>query len=483
MICLCLQTTAQTGMWQDRNRTFLIPMLSGNDLIGHAQVDLLDKVSKDSNSYAVQVFDEYLHDVGEKKLMLGSQFIFLKAAFNGKDIVTKFYNEKKKQVRYISLSQKADIVFDTTITLDGWISDYEDHRNFISTSMHAIPKTGIIDYYQINSKGKNYGACTFIGNNNHVWQHQTDMEAISNFLYADQTTTLNTLFEYTSSKVGNDVNTHIQGISSQGGVSTFSLQLNTDQGISIYPIAATIKNNIIEVVSEFTKRTSRYGRIKWGVCLHHIDASGHLIDEVFNDLTETMREDSIFKKNKLLTFSYLFMHKAIPLKNGNWLVASEHIKRNFNAASHRGRRKDVYNKKSICLLEVNNKANIVNTFIEPNKEESVIIDYKYLHHPHNGSMSLLARDRLDISYFMQDEHRTDDCISFVYTDINGRARKISLGQIKYENGEVKVDKFNVPLLTAATRINILPSRFGHVLLFKYDPYYGVIDFDNIKFNK
>lgn len=458
-------------------------MMRGNELVGHAQVDLLDKVSKDSNSFAVQLFDEYLHDVGEKKLMLQSSFRFQKAAFNGKEIVVKFYSKKNEEMRYFCLSQKADIMFDTTLSIDGPMAEYEDYKNFISTSMHTIPNSGILDYYQLNIHGKVKGAVTWIGLDHAVWNYIMDQEGVSNYLWSDANTTINSVYEYKKDKIGNEVNTYIQGLSSKGGTRLFDVQLNTSKSESIYPIAAISDKNTMEVVSEFTRQSTRYGRMKWGICIHRIDMAGNIVDVVYNDLTETMRDDSIFKKNKLLIFSYLFMHKAVRLKSGNWLIASEHIRRNFNAAIIKGRRRNVYNKKSICLLEVNNKAQIVHTFLEANKEESVLIETKYLHQPHHGSISLLARDRLDISYFMQDEQRNDDCIAFVYTDINGRARKISLGQLKYENGEVKVDKFNIPLIGLATRINILPGRFGHVLLFKYNPLFGIIDFDNIKFNK
>ncbi len=68
-------SSAQNGMYLDAKHTFLIPMLENNVLKGHAYVYLLDKVSKDSNSFIIDVFDEYLRDVGQKKFMLDSKFV------------------------------------------------------------------------------------------------------------------------------------------------------------------------------------------------------------------------------------------------------------------------------------------------------------------------------------------------------------------------------------------------------------------------
>ena len=107
---------AQNGMHFDNEHSFLIPMLENNVMKGHAYVYLLDKVSKDSTSYFLQVFDEYLHDMGEKKFTIGSKFTFSAAVYNGVNIITKF--EKEHEVlRYIVFDQKANISLDTTLEI------------------------------------------------------------------------------------------------------------------------------------------------------------------------------------------------------------------------------------------------------------------------------------------------------------------------------------------------------------------------------
>ncbi|QLH46567.1 MAG: hypothetical protein HWD58_13600 [Bacteroidota bacterium] len=56
-VCLlgCFSVKAQNGLYFDASNNFLIPVLEDEELKGHALVYFLDKVSKDSNSYALGI--------------------------------------------------------------------------------------------------------------------------------------------------------------------------------------------------------------------------------------------------------------------------------------------------------------------------------------------------------------------------------------------------------------------------------------------
>jgi len=176
------------------------------------------------------------------------------------------------------------------------------------------------------------------------------------------------------------------------------------------------------------------------------------------------------------------MHKAIKLKNANWLVASEQFKRAYSTIRLFRNNFNVYGKKSMVFMEVQPDAIVKNIHVVKNKMEGIRVEEKYVRHPHNGGISTLERDRTDISYFIRDNSANGDKISFVFTDVSAESRKISLGSLLYEDGVYNMDKFNVPLKTMGSRVAIIPARFGHVLLFRYIPELGITDFDNIKFN-
>src|SRR5687768_1801097 len=104
------------GMYFDHRNNYLIPLQDHDALIGHAYVILADKISRDSNMYIIGVYDQYLANVGERKFNVPASFEFDCAAFDGKDIYTRFIDDNKA-VRYVVFNQSAAVVFDTTLAL------------------------------------------------------------------------------------------------------------------------------------------------------------------------------------------------------------------------------------------------------------------------------------------------------------------------------------------------------------------------------
>ena len=90
ILCSSGELMAQNGMFFDPGHGFLIPMLENNVMKGHAYIYEIDKVSRDSNRYMIDVYDEYLHDVGQKTLTIDSKWNFTAAVYNGTNIVTRF---------------------------------------------------------------------------------------------------------------------------------------------------------------------------------------------------------------------------------------------------------------------------------------------------------------------------------------------------------------------------------------------------------
>lgn len=474
---------AQNGMHFDDARTFLIPMLENNVMKGHANVYLLDKISKDSNSFMIQIYDEYLRDAGEKKFTLDSKFTFNAAIFNGTNIVTKFL-KKQEAIRYIVFDQKATIIFDTTLNIKlQKPSEIPNEHTFKQTPFFAVNNQVVLDYLNSISGGVNGNTIVGLTTDNKIWQYSQQSSKPENvqLLMADNKFIINSVQTYLPRNHFNDVNTAIQILSAQGA-KMGEVNLYKNDSTSIYPISADIQKNGIEVISEFTTRIHELSKVKYGICIHKLDFAGNIISEHFNEITQSLAKDSLAKKYKLLVHSYLYIHKAVKLKNGDWLLAAEQLLRTRLSIHLFKNSYVVYNKKNICLLEVDDQADIVKMHVEPNKEDGVRVPKKYYRKPQNGATIANAKERLDINYFVLNDDDKNENISFVFTDYNYKTKKLSLGNLLYKNGEVKVDRFIIPTFTSYTKLGIYPARYGHVLLIKYDPLIGRFDFDNIKFN-
>lgn len=475
---------AQNGMYLDDKHNFLIPLLDKSEMKGHAYFQLLDQINKDSNSYVLSVYDEYLRDVGEKKVSIENKYKFISAVYNGSDIVAKFEKAKERDaIRYIVFNQKAEQVFDTIISVKLGAIVADPEWNFNPTPVHAITNQGVLNYCRVKSNKSEETALHFLSNDFKFWSYSLpkyDNCRVS-FLGADNKILAHALYSTRKGKAPSKTNTYIEIISTAGALIN-KVDLYENDSISIFPIQMEIGNGEVEVISQFTKQSHKYSRIKYGTCVHRIGLNGQIISKHFNELTSTLMNDSLSKKFKLINYSYLYMHKALSLKNGNWLVAAEQLQRTKLLIKPFPKRKIIFNKRAICLMEFDDKAELVSMHVEPNKGDGAKVPKKYYRTPYEGAIYMNANNQLDIDYFVTERgSNSNERVSFVFTDGNAETKKLSLGNLLYDNGKVTSDRYTIPSNSVFSRVWILPARFGHAMIFKYSPYTG-FDFDNIKFN-
>ncbi len=470
---------AQSGIYFDSRHSFLIPMMENNILKGHAYVYELDKVSKDSNSFMIQVFDEFLHDVGEKKFMMSSKCEFKAALFNGAEIITKFENEKRG-VNYVVFDQQAHLLYDTLLLVKLRNPDIKSESDFQQAPMAVLSNQSTLDYVLTDNGGTLLVCLT---RDHQIWTYPfaSNKSQSVQFLAGDDHLIVQSVYTYTQRPLGNHVYTKLLVLSAYG-VKIQETNLFVNDSTSIYPIAADIDKNGISVISQYTRRAHEFAKVKYGVCLHNFDLNGKWQNSFFNDFTSNLVRDSVFKKYKLMVHSYLYMHKATRLRNGNWLLAAEQFQKTRMKIGLGRNKHIIYNKKNIALFEVDDQAEIVKMHVEPNKPDGARIPRRYYRNPQAGSMFANANGKLDIDYFIRDGNSKSDKIAFVFTDGNYITQKLSLGNIVYRDGDFTVDRFVIPMFSKHTKLAILPARYGHSLLIKLDPVLGLFDFDTIKFN-
>lgn len=483
LVSVCRNSSAQNGLYFDASNNFLIPVLENEELKGHALVYFLDKVSKDSNSYALQVFDEYLHDVGEKKIMVPVDFKFQAAVYNGSHFITKFTNPKKG-IKYLFFDRQANQLFDTLIECKLPREMEETEKNFSVAPLFVVKGQYVLDYQYVQEGRKTMMRVVRIGNDMKYGVEDRAVDGEKDHvqvLAADHQYIVEAAFHFYKHKKQQLFSTHIITRSSAGVlISEHSLQ--NDDTTVIFPIAAEIHPDGIEILSQFNRRSSAYATTKYGACIHYLYLNGQEKSPAFNEFTTTMVNDSAFKKNKLLIYSYQYLHKGVKLNNGNWLVVGEHLLRTRLKVNPFRNKNVVYNKKGIALFEIDKEAQIVRTHIEPNKKEGRRVPKAYHRNPHLGGLSMHRRGLLDVFYYLRDRSSMKDKISFIYRDIQAESNKVVLGNMLYDDGKITTDKFNLPKFKYYNLIAIGPARFGHIMLFKMNTYFGLFDIDQIKFN-
>ncbi len=492
----CFAISAQNnGMFFDKDHTFLSPMLKNNILVGHAMVYKLDNISKDSSSYSIAIYDDNLNQLGEKKVHLEKNFNFEAVVFNGEQFVSKFVSSKNL-VRYIVLNQEAGLVFDTTISLKitepttfklwnnkSSVVEYK-FSDFQPTPIYAINQVGIIDNIQLYSGSNPKYATVFLSKDNKLLVTQSEGKngfENAQIIGANKQFFVKANYYSHGNAKFNKYDCVIEINALQGNNVLGELKLNTQENIEIFPIAADIQKGQIEIVSQFTKKKGKYGKIKYGICIHRISENGNLISEKYNELTETLKTDSVAKSTKLIINSFVYFHLAKKLSTGNWLLSAEHLQRTITKIRMSRNNHITFNKSHIAMFEIDAEADVKQLYVEKCKLSGRALPKKFSRSPQMGAFYIKKTNGMDVHYFIENPLQAGDDISYVYLNINSTTKKKTLGNIIYRNGIITSDKYVIPK-SEYSYTSIFPTKYRHCLLIKVNPSTGFFDFDNVKFN-
>lgn len=276
-LCTSTATHAQpNGMYFDHRNNYLIPLQQGDALVGHAYVVLADKISRDSNSFVIGVFDQYLVNVGERRINLPASYEFDGAAFDGKDLYTRFIDEGDA-LRYMVFDQQARTVFDTTLSVGCKKTPVNRVAYYQQASMFSLKDAGIVDNV-LRSGGGTYNAATIrVGPGRTAWvaEDVAPEGSANRMLHADAATVVEAVYSYASTGTAPVVKqTSVVTLDARTGRKTGEAVLTGGGAQHIYPVNAAVRGGKVSVVSQFTRQPKKWGRVKYGVCIHTLDGSG-----------------------------------------------------------------------------------------------------------------------------------------------------------------------------------------------------------------
>jgi hypothetical protein len=472
----------RNGMYFDHRNNYLIPLQDHDALVGHAYVILADKISRDSNMYILGVYDQYLANVGERKFNVSSSFEFDCAAFDGKDIYARFIDDNKA-VRYVVFNQSAAVIFDTTLAIKCRKAPADDVAYYQQASIFPLSKGGIID--NIFLSGKTPAAVTVrITPGGAVWTNArvSTGNASNRILFANEKLVVEAVYKYSDGGMSPTVGqTSIVTLDARNGEKLGETVLTGKTGQKTYPVSAVATDAGIEVLSEYTREAKKYGRIKYGVSIHRLNAGDAKVQgaPLYNEFTTTLLKDTGLEGRRLMTSSYLYVSHAARLANGHWLLAMQQFTK-LPLSVHLFKNKAAYyHMKSICFVELNEEAKVLASHAEENMTNKVRVPAAFFANPQNSGVHLAAKSATDIGYFAAPD-ATNSQVSFVFTDLSDD-RDLMVGNVLFRNGKFEVDKFTQGSGNYAYA-GLLPARYGHTYLITFDAITGKFEFDNIKFN-
>lgn len=474
----------RNGMYTDHRNNYLIPLQQQDALVGHAYALFADKISADSNSYVIGIYNQYLVNVGEKKINLPERFTFDCASFDGKDIYTRFIQEGK-EVRYMVFDQQAKLLFDTTLSLKCKKTPAGKVVHYQQASVFPLHGNGIIDNIPLSGRGRVNAATVRISADHSVWINEqvATEKAANQILYADKSLVVEAVYHYQDAKGQGPLpeRTSIVTLDASSGTRIGETVLTLPQGQHIYPVNACLTDGRTEIISSYTRQEVKHGRVKYGIVIHQLDTRGSsILHTASNELTTTLLSNNTINGRQLVTNSYLHIGHAARVGNDHWVLAMQQFSKKPVKVLLWGNKNVVYDLKSICFAAVDKNARLQSSHIENNKLNRVKVPKGLLDHPAYSGIYLGANSLADISYFTGSGPDNDQ-VSFVYTDADP-LQKLTIGNVLFKNGQFTTDKLSFSNTVNKTLIGLIPARFGHTYLISFNQTNGKFDFDNIKFN-
>ncbi|MEZ5046045.1 MAG: DUF6770 family protein [Chitinophagaceae bacterium] len=479
MLLFCLKLDAQTNnISYKANENLLIPLMKNNKIVGYTFVYKLDQVSKDTDSYAISIYDENLYNLGEKKINIKNDFSFDAASYCGDEYLLKFVS-KKKGINYIMFDQQAKKTMDTTILYQpDIITNDFDFKHFQSNEIFPISDLGVVENLVVKTKNGLRYATIFISKahkvvvNDFISNSRTENMQI---LFCNKEVVLRAIYE--KAHTGHNLfHTKIEILSTLELIPKGKYQFPID--VTYYPISADYKNGQVEIISQYNYRLGKYSTLKYGLSNTTITNGGNFIKEEKNELTQSLISDSVAKRNKLIQHAYPYFHLAQKLPDGNWLLAFETVQRTKNNIRIRFNNKIVYAKSNIGLMELNSKCEVLRTYVENVKKTYRVVHTDYTRQPHMGVLSIQNHQGDDFRFFMQGESNLE--YAFVYLNYNNTLTRKTLGNIVYTAGEFSSDHYALPKPTS-TNYYVFPISFKNCLMIEIDKTKNSFDINKIKF--
>lgn len=473
------------------------PIIKNNEVQGYYFFYRLDEKSKKTRVYLLDIYDENLESIAKKRIT-GSKYLYLmESAFDGENVMFKFYDGKERRFSFRVYNQQAEFVTkkdrewdkrNSTLTVVG-----DDVQS--NSALFAIPNKGFVNYNTVKNKRVGYEIEYFnstVGKRG--WKYRSDAEVkeyrIARFLDATENMLVNMVIH--SAKRNSY---YISAIDVATGKEKFKLLLNDDK-YDVELMKATIDEEAGEILAfgeYYTKGVKTEKEVSIGLFAFTISLEGELltkkriswIDDVGKHIPvdEKGRVQSEDEKGK----GYIWFHKIIRTNDGKIFAIGEQFRKAVDGA---GIAMNVLTAAANSAAGGNfasTDAGVMKIVIEDlmifqfdndfNLEDVVTIDKGKENFNLPKGMGLMNTQRIaswidllgafDYSFSqVRDEGANFSTIFVDYKKEKGEKGEFRMGAVSYQDGEI-IETYMPLEKEKSETFKIHPGKPGYIIITEY----------------
>lgn len=495
LLCLMPQTEViaqsktfdKVSVWSPRAFGTII-----NDKVinGYYSFNKVDKVDRKNNEYLLQIIDANLNNLGRKSIIDSKSVTLLESAYNGKNILMKFYDYKAKAVDYRVYNPAAELVYKKTRKLERrWeIANYSKNTGnaeITNNTVFAVKDKGFVEYNSKKEKKTGY-EIRFIPNDKgeRGWTKGSKEDSKEHegatFIGANNKLILSEVVKQKSMLSTKNITYHILAQDATTGKKVFQKELK-DSRYELALLNAYLKedgSNEIAVLGQFYAKGDNTVKDKsLGLFSFVYNIEGELLNKNFAKwATDVAEFVPTSLKGKMKDVGYVHFHEVVQTADGKIYAIGETYRRTVSALGILGAATGNGNSvtkiviEDIAMFEFSPEFKLQDVkFYEKSKSDinlDGVGDFTRLSY-----VAKLIEAQGFFDYEFTQRTKANDEFTVGYVDFQrnkGAKNELVFGAISLVDGESSVDKITLSKGIFERNTRVLPAKPGYVVLINYN---------------
>jgi hypothetical protein len=488
LVALILSTSGLVAQdYEFKNITKATKKSSGsiyndNVLTGYYFFYLVDKLEGGKRGYRIEVLDANLKLTFSESLPMNQRTILLETAYNGNNMLFKFYDGVEHRVEYRILDKEGKMSKPIHRELD----KYEDklYRYQASTGnimgLSSPNDQGFIDIVWEKPKAMKYRV-TYIRNNGEIaWDYSPEitkgMKGGSFLVGSDQSILI---LESSAKSVTSKDRTFSLMALNYEGEEVFNIPLESDL-YNLMPHNAFVnkKDGGFALIGEHYNKAEKMVKAESeGVFLRGISEDGLWKKEEFLDWEKDIKPKMTAEEYDQAKKFSIFFHDVIRTKEGNIIAIGEQYKKSASAlgiaskVAGDGEVSTVALKVgNMIMLEINPNIELEDVYVFDKKDNTIDLPSGYAYvNKHVLGKFLASAGLLDFEFVQFNKDASVATIAFTdKVKEKGKINKQAVVQlVSYVDEDNAFTKDKISLKTEATALWVDRAKPGHILIKEY----------------
>ena len=452
-----------------------------------------DKIDRKTRAYALQILDNNLEEVARKRIKGKPNMELVEAAFNGSNIMLKFFDSKEKQYKFKSYDMQGERAKGATRKLSK--KEYrapfyvqgkkgDNHRN----AFFAIPNKGFVQYASVKNDKWGY-IIDFIGGVNR-WKYKSSKRSevleFAQYVTADSSMLINSVTKFKNG-FGKGWETSILAIDVNTGKKIFDKEIGDGVAVSILNGFLDPEKKEVLVFGIYCDEKEKITKAKSkGLYVAAFDFEGNLKKEKNISWEDDASEIVQMNKNgKMDGGKFIAFHDIVRTSDGKIVAVGEQFKKSLNGKAIVGRVIVSAVASSIGATDTSSGLNmsklVIDDMVTFRLSESLELEDVQVIEKGKSDVSVpgagwespqlmayLANSVGAFDYSFTQKNEDNSVVSFGYIDSErkkGLKREYHFGTINYADGQQSTDR--IKLNGNADRIRVVPAQEGNVLVIEY----------------